>query len=100
MNGRVYMNEFYCNKCNEDIILKNGICTKCGTNWEKLISESVDEINSVSLYQPVVAREYEETETVDLNNVNGITLNDINNNIFFFLAWATILKIICFILAP
>lgn len=89
--------KFYCNKCNEDISLKNGTCPNCGTNWEELISESVDGTNSVSWNQHVMIDEKQEVD--EFNNVNGITLNDINNNVYFFLTWATILKIICFVLS-
>ncbi len=36
------MSKFYCNVCNEDVILQNGKCPKCKTNWAKVINESVD----------------------------------------------------------
>ena len=36
------MSKFYCNVCNEDVVLQNGKCPKCKTNWAKVINESVD----------------------------------------------------------
>lgn len=36
------MSKFYCNVCNEDVVLQNGKCPKCKTNWAKVINESID----------------------------------------------------------
>lgn len=77
------MSKFYCNICDEEVTLNNGKCPKCKTNWGK--------INEVS-YQ-------EEQEDGAILFQSKITDDDIDNNIFFFLKWASIGKIFMFIMA-
>jgi len=73
------MNRFYCNVCKKDIMLENGICPDCKTNWDKIINES--QISS-------------KNNTFDnCRDINSITEEHINDNINFYLTWSKIIKI-------
>ena len=66
-------NKFYCNICEQDVVLDNGYCPICYTNWEKKIKDAA--------------------------RVDNISALDIRSNIAFHLRWGSIFKIICFIFA-
>lgn len=34
------METFYCNVCDKDVVLKDGVCPFCQTNWKKIQYES------------------------------------------------------------
>ena len=92
------MSKFYCNKCNKDVILKNGICPYCKTNWDKLIEESInsepikDEKNIKELMNDSVADN-------DFWKDKEVTEFDIEDNIKFFLRWAFICRVVIIIYA-
>lgn len=36
------MDKFYCNKCKKDVVLQNGECPYCETNWDEIIKNCVE----------------------------------------------------------
>ena len=94
------MNKFYCNVCEEEVVLQDGKCPKCKTNWEKVIDDSQKEVDKKedSYVGPIIGKDdnyYQE----EIHDYTKIRESDINSNINFFLTWASIGKIIMFVLA-
>ena len=61
---------FYCNECNKDVVLKNGKCPNCGTNWKEII-DGVGKENAVSINNTVkealiMSKEDKKNEKEDL----------------------------------
>ena len=86
------MEKFYCNVCNCDVTLKNGICPKCETNWQNIIEES---LNSKNTFQKYVKQINEEEKVEEVEE----KIDDIAKTITFFLKYAQAVKIGTFILA-
>ena len=62
------MEKFYCNKCKKEVVLKDGYCPKCGTNWDG-ITKKTNELNDID--------SYENQSVITVNNTNTY-LNNIN----------------------
>ena len=71
------MSKFYCNVCNEDVVLQNGKCPKCKTNWAKVINESVDGESS----KPMSFEEMDEMAYAIANAYNS-TYDESGMNIY------------------
>ena len=93
------MDKFYCNICEEEVVLENGKCPKCNTDWEKVVNEEVP-INSipVNVYEKRIINS-ENTQEKECETSKTITENSINNNIDFFLKWAKNVKILMIVAA-
>ncbi len=85
------MSKFYCNVCEEDVVLENGKCPKCKTNWSKVIKDSE---NFDAIAVDVNGKESGFTSRDFVNHAdNGyvdISDEDIDNTINFFLKWGRI----------
>ncbi len=57
------MRKFYCNKCKKDVDLINGKCPLCKTDWEKIIGESIKNIEDI---------DYDEDSNVMENDIESI----------------------------
>ena len=94
------MSKFYCNNCEEEVTLKDGKCPNCNTDWNKLLKEA-EKVNEMEKKEEHVENDYEDEEFVSLSvseKVEQIKLEDIYNNINFFLTWGKVLKIICLVI--
>ena len=62
---------FYCNECNKDVVLKNGKCPNCGTNWKEIINDigkgNGVSINDIVQEEPVVTKEDKISEKEDIS---------------------------------
>ena len=77
------MSKFYCNKCDEDVVLENGMCPKCKTNWGNIIKVTDKLNNDLPLRKPPVRK-----KDID-DEMEEITYKDIADVIVFFLSWAS-----------
>ena len=91
------MNKFYCNICEEEIILQNGKCPKCKTDWDKIINQKMSEDSApIDIYKKEIIDNDisdEKNQEVVYDEYKVITEEGIKNNINFFLTWASIGKI-------
>ena len=78
------MEKFYCNYCEEDVVLKNGKCPKCNTDWEK----TVDTGKTVGIDGKIIDNELKKEHKQEVSFNHSITNADINDNIEFFMSWA------------
>lgn len=86
------MNKFYCNICEEEVTLQNGKCPKCKTDWDKIVNEKISEDSTpIDIYKKEINNNKNQEIVYDDNKI--ITEENINNNINFFLTWASIGKI-------
>lgn len=94
------MSKFYCNNCEEEVTLEDGKCPKCNTNWKKIMKEG-EKVNSIEKEEMHKESDYEESDDViyltPSEKIEQIMIEDIDNNINFFLVWGKVLKIICII---
>lgn len=84
------MSKFYCNICEEDVTLQNGKCPKCKTDWMNIINGTNLE-NSKPINNNFQEDYLKENENKDEEDID-ITEENIDNNINFFLSWASIGK--------
>lgn len=84
------MSKFYCNICEEDVTLQNGKCPKCKTDWMNIINGTNLE-NSKPINNNFQEDYLKENENKDEEDID-ITEENIDNNINFFLSWASIVK--------
>ena len=84
------MSKFYCNICEEDVTLQNGKCPKCKTDWMNIINGTNLE-NSKPINNNCQEDYLKENENKDEEDID-ITEENIDNNINFFLSWASIGK--------
>ena len=89
------MSNFYCNICEEEVTLQNGKCPKCKTDWNKIINEEISEDSTpIDIYKKNINNnDNEEIREKEYDDSRIITEENINNNINFFLTWASIGKI-------
>ena len=56
--GVKIMTKFYCNRCKLDVELVNDECPQCGTNWQKIINNSIskekDDINESIIKNKII----------------------------------------------
>ena len=91
------MKNFYCNICEEDVVLQNGECPKCKTNWDKIINDTIsDDSQPFNMNQESNNDNFfQEEKDVE---VQKITEDCMHSNINFFLTWASIGKIFMIII--
>lgn len=94
------MSKFYCNICEEEVALQNGECPKCKTNWDKIINDNIsDDSQPFNMHPQKNINDndkfFQEEQDV---KINKITEDCMNNNINFFLTWASIGKIFIIII--
>ena len=92
------MNKFYCNVCSEEVVLQEGRCPKCKTNWNKIISDSktINKLEETRSINHVNSYEEEQEKSIEFKK---ITDYDVRQNINFFLIWAGVIKILTIVLA-
>ena len=90
------MNNFYCNVCEEEVTLQNGKCPKCKTDWDKIINQKISEDSTpIDIYKKkIINNDNEKKQEIEYDDYKVITEENINNNINFFLTWASIGKIL------
>ena len=88
------MKNFYCNVCEEEVTLQNGKCPKCKTDWDKIINQKISEDNTpIDIYKKeTINNDNEKKQEIEYDDYKVITEENINNNINFFLTWASIGK--------
>ncbi len=85
------MSKFFCNVCENEVELKEGVCPNCKTNWNEIASKAV-------LDKPLVKKNLSYEELIEEDDMR-ITDKDIKNNVNFFLNWGYAGKIIFYVLA-
>ncbi len=74
-------NKFYCNNCETEVELINGICPKCNTNWKQIIEETTNNKEEFESYQASLNftntnsnLKVTESENIDINKTNSLLL--------------------------
>ena len=93
------MSKFYCNICNEEVILENGICPKCKTNWINIINGENEKPIIKNDNKIITSQELNMEISEETLNEEKITIQHINKNIRFFLNWAIVGKIFMILVA-
>ena len=94
------MSKFYCNVCEEEVVLRNGECPKCKTNWDKIINDNTSDDSqpfNMHLQKNINDNDkfFQEEQGVKINKLTEDCLHD---NINFFLTWSSIGKIFMIII--
>lgn len=82
---------FYCNICDKDVVLKNGVCPYCQTNWKQIIN------NCTSNQTEDNSNDYTSNQIEDISNDYEILVindEDIEKNIRFHLSFAKVIVIV------